>query len=421
MPTSDDWRITRNAKVNAVLRFADSMPDVRPVMIKDCIDVAGFVTTHGSAIHRGDPPAIADAPVVERLRRAGGGVAGKAHLTEYCFGATGENAHFGPARNPWDTERITGGSSSGSAAAVAAGIVRLALGTDTGGSVRVPAALCGVVGLRSSFGRVSNRGCLAVSTICDTIGPIAASVHECAWLFDAISGYDPLDPVSRGGGEDAVPGIDAGVAGLAIGVARPFYFEDADPDVLAVCESGISLLEQAGARLGDVALGEADERREQHAIRFVAADVAEARKNVYESQADRLGAEVRRRIEIGRAVTGLDYAASIRALQRLMLALRQIFEQGYDLVATPTTPVTAPLWRDSTDMVATTRRVAAFTYDIGATGLPSLSLPCGLDGRGLPVGLQLIAPWGREDLLFRAGAALERIRGEFPLSRVAQF
>lgn len=397
----------RNAVVNGVLRFADFPTGAVPVMIKDCIDVAGDVTTFGSAIHVEDAPARQDAFTIARLRRAGGGVAGKTHLTEFCFGATGENAHFGNARNPWDKARITGGSSSGSAASVGAGIVRMALGTDTGGSVRVPAALCGVVGLRPSFGRVSNSGCISLSTIVDTIGPMAATARECAWLFDAIAGYDPDDPNSQRGGALASADIDAGVTGLLIGIPRPFYFEDASAEVSETVETALRWLERSGAGLKDCALGDAEERRSQHAIRFVAADVADARRAVLRDHGDRLGAKVRQRIEQGALLSGPDYAASIRALQHFRRMLRTAFESGIDVLATPTTPEVAPLWSDSDDMIATTRRVAAFTYDIGATGFPALSVPCGFTAAGLPVGIQLVAPWGREDILFRVAQVLE--------------
>ena len=408
MPAADRAHVEAlNRRTNSVLRFLDPPPGTIPVLVKDCIDVAGDVTTFGSAIHADDPPAARDAFVVERLRQAGAGVAGKAHLTEFCFGATGENAHFGNALHPADPARMTGGSSSGSAAAVAAGIARMALGTDTGGSVRIPPALCGVVGMRPSFGRVSNRGCLPVSTICDTIGPIAASVRECAWLFDAIAGYDPLDPCSRPGGQAASAGLDGEGAGLVVGVARPFYFEEATPDVIAAVERALAGLERAGLALRDVGLGTAQERGAQHAIRFVAADVADARRDVLRDHADRLGAEVRRRIELGAALSGPDYAASIRALQQFRRVLQSRFESGCDLLAMPTAPEVAPLWADGADMIATTRRLGAFTYDIGATGFPSLSVPCGSGRHGLPVGLQLVAPWGREDLLIRGAAALE--------------
>lgn len=405
----------RNAVVNAVLRFADVPPGTAPVMIKDCIDVAGDVTTCGSEICLNDPPAAHDAFVITRMRLAGAAVAGKAHLSEFCFGATGENTYFGNARNPWAPARITGGSSSGSAAAVGAGIVRMALGTDTGGSIRVPSALCGVVGLRPSFGRVSNTGCLNVSTVTDTIGPIAASVRECAWLFDAISGYDPADPCSRPGGMPALPEIDAGVSGLVIGVPGSYYFEDCAPDVARLVSKAIAAIADAHAIIRDVTLGRPEERRSQQSVRFIAADVADARRDVMRDHAARLGGEVRRRLEIGATLSGIDYAASIRALQRFSQTLRAIFESGVHVIALPTTPETAPLWTDSADMVETTRRIAAFTYEIGAAGFPALSVPCGLDMAGLPVGIQLVAPWGREDRLFRVAQALEVAIGQLNL------
>jgi aspartyl-tRNA(Asn)/glutamyl-tRNA(Gln) amidotransferase subunit A len=403
-----------SSAINGVISLIDpaaagAIPAGRaPVLVKDCIDVAGMRTSHGSAVHAADPPASGDAEVVRRLRLAGAAVIGKAHLTEFCFGATGENAHFGNARNPWDAARITGGSSSGSAACVAAGVTRVAIGTDTGGSVRVPAALCGVVGLRPTFGRVSNHGCLDVSSTCDTIGPIGATVAETAWLFDAIAGFDPRDPHALPDGPPALPKVADGITGLRIGIARPFFFEDADPAVLSAVEAATRVLERFGAILQDIALGDVGERRAQNAIRFVAADVADARRAVYERHRDRIGAEFARRIETGMAVSGTEYAASIRSLWRLRHALRTHFLDGIAAIITPTTPVTAPLWADASDMIATTRTVARFTYDIGAAGVPALSVPCGFDADGLPIGLQIIAPWGDEATLFRIGHAFEQ-------------
>lgn len=402
-----------NPSVNAVLWLdreakAGSGPlGGVPVLVKDCIDWQGRPTTHGSAVYRDAAPAVGDAEVVRRLRDAGATLIGKSHLTEFCFGATGENATFGNCRNPWDTARITGGSSSGSAAAVGAGIVPAAIGTDTGGSVRVPAALCGVVGLRPTLGRVSNNGVLDVSTICDVVGPFGATVADAARLYAAIAGYDARDPLSFADAAPLLEGIDTGVKGLRVGLPRAFFYEDLQDDVARAVDEAAAVLEGLGCALVDVPLGEAETLRTGGAFRFVLADVADARRDVYPEHADRIGAEVRRRIELGHQVSGANYAHCIRLLQQFQRTLRDTFAAGIDVLLTPTTPVTAPLWVEASDMVATTRLVARNTYDLGAAGVPSLSVPCGFDRRNLPIGMQLTAPWRAEAMLFRVAAAFE--------------
>ncbi len=404
-----------NPMVNAVIH-TQTQPALNPkgptfpVLIKDCMHVRGLPTTYGSEIFGRVGPASADATVIERLRAQNVTVVGKANLTEFCFGATGQNDHFGHCRNPWDTERITGGSSSGSAAAVASGMVRMALGTDTGGSVRIPAALCGTVGLRPTLGRVPNTGCLEVSTISDTIGPLAATVREAAWLFDTIQGYDAADPLSTATGPCTLPTLEDGIEGETIGRLGGFFAENLEPEIEARIAEVAMLLQAQGARLTDTLPADDTAIRDHHAFRFILADVADARRDLMEdaSQRGRMSAEVRRRIEMGQQVSGIEYAASIRSLLALKQWLRSVFESGVNLLLLPTTPVTAPLWRDAGDMVETTRLVSRFTYDLGATGIPSVSVPMGLDSRGLPMAAMLAAPWGAEADLMRAARAIER-------------
>jgi aspartyl-tRNA(Asn)/glutamyl-tRNA(Gln) amidotransferase subunit A len=405
-----------NPTINAVITPADppvssTSADLKiPILIKDCMDVAGLPTTYGSAIRKNAKPATAHAEVVKRALAAGAVVMGKANLNEYCFGATGENVTFGDCRNPWDTNRITGGSSGGSAASVASGMVRMALGTDTGGSVRVPAALCGVVGLRPTLGRVSNTGCLEVSTISDTIGPLAATVREAAWLYDAIQGYDPADPLSINEGPPALKTLEDGVQGLRIGVLGGFFAENIQPEIADSIAEAARHLEAMGATIKDITPEDNDARREHHAFRFILADVADARADLMAdaSTRDMIGPEVRRRIEMGQKVTGAEYAASIRALLRLKRWLRNVFNTEADLLLLPTTPVTAPLWADSRDMVETTRKVALLTYDLGASGIPSISVPIGRDNKGLPIGAMIAAPWGADALVLQAARAIEK-------------
>lgn len=409
-----------NPEVNAVLskiasyddaanHLSDNLPlRSQALLVKDCIDIAGYPTSHGSEIYHGSEPKQHDAEVVRRVKAAGMVIVGKAHLTEFCFGATGENAYYGDCRNPWDLERITGGSSSGSAAAVAAGITRYAIGTDTGGSVRVPASLCGVVGLRPTLGRVSNRGVLDVSTICDTVGPLAPTVAEVAQLFGAMAGYDPADPLSiPDDGVDPLARIGVPLNGLRIAVPHSFFGENLQEEVANAVDDAVRVLEGLGAKIVRIGLSNTEALQAHSTFRFVLADVADARRDLMARYADRIGPEVRRRIELGQQVSGQDYASCIRVLWRWKAELRSIFSDHADVMLTPTCPVTAPLWKDSRDMVESTRLVARMTYDLGASGVPSMSVPCGFDRKGLPIGMQLSAAWGREDLLFQVGAAYQ--------------
>lgn len=408
-----------NPAVNAVLtdiatcRQRSELGDGIPLLVKDCINVAGLPTTHGSALGKNASAATTNAHVVQAAIQAGATVLGKLNLNEYCFGATGENQTFGNCRNPWDTDRITGGSSSGSAASVAAGMTRIALGTDTGGSVRVPAALCGVVGLRPTIGRVSNTGCLEVSAQSDTIGPLAPTVAEAAWLYDAIQGYDPTDPLSIPAGPAALKTLNQGIKGLRVGIVGGYFAEDIQPDITAAMARLARQLEQQGAVLCDVTPDDDEARRQHHAFRFILADVAEARADIASDpeRFGQLGREVQRRIELGQQVSGVEYAASVRSLLRLRRWLRNVFDNEADLLLMPTTPTTAPLWKDSTDMVETTRQVARLTYDLGAAGIPSISVPVGTDGKGLPIGAMIAAPWGEDALVFQAAKVAEQVSG----------
>lgn len=404
-----------NPLVNAVIRTDPSLGSGagvsgEPILIKDCLDVQGLPTTNGSSIF-GTTPAANDCEVVRRVRQAGYVIVGKANLTEFCFGATGDNAFSGRTKNPWDPARISGGSSSGSAAAVASGMVRLAIATDTGGSTRVPAALCGVVGLRPTLGRVSNRGAFALSLLCDTIGPIAPTVAEVATVFAAIAGYDPLDPVSIAGDPQSLSAMDSGVRGLRIGLPRAFYFENLQREVGEAVDRAASVLEGLGATLVDIDLEDPKSLAAHRAFQFVLADVADARRDLMRDHRDQISAEVRRRIELGEQVTGRDYAQCMRALWRFKRELRSLFADRVDLLLTPTISTTAPLWADSHDMVESTRQVAKLTYDLGAAGVPSMTVPCGLDKAGLPIGMQIVASWGEEGLLFRVGNAYQKETG----------
>ena len=376
-----------------------------PVSLKDLFDVAGIPTTAGG----GFPvePAAMDSAVAERLASSGAVILGKTLLHEFAFGVTSVNPHFGAVRNPWAAERIAGGSSGGSAASVAAGCGFGSIGSDTGGSIRIPAALCGVVGLKPTRGRVSLRGAVPLSWTLDHAGPIARTVRDAALLYAAITGHDARDPSSRDAPfEDALGGIEAGVAGLRVGVWTAGLAQ-ADPGVAQLVRSAIGALGDAGARVSEVTLPRADELLPTQ-LTIIGTDAYAFHRERFDQGPERYGEDVRTRIARGRETTGAAYAAARRARGEIRAAFDAVFA-GYDAIALPTTVVTAPL-REGQDAVATAARLTALTSPFNLTGLPAISVPCGTSD-GLPVGLQLVGARWREARLLRVARAYESARG----------
>lgn len=377
------------------------------VSVKDNIEVAGVRTTWGSKTHL-DYVSREDAHVVSRLRRCGAILVGKDNMAEFAYGGTSQNEISAGVRNPWDLTRIPGGSSGGSGAAVAAGLTDASLGTDTAGSVRVPAAMCGVVGLRPTVGRVSNRGSFEDSVAFDTVGPLARTVTTVAQVFAAIAGHDPLDPASIDRPlENFLPDIGDGVRGLRIGVPRNFYFDDLEPGVEACVREAIRVFQTAGAQVCEVTIPRAEESHAHTSLCLLAADMADLHRDRMKHQADLIGAEVLRRLEAGLPITGADYAQSLRWLREWRLAVSRLFA-NIDLILTPTTPLVATKIAASADMIAATRQLSRFTVGLGAAGFPAMSVPCGFDQQGLPVGMQLVGAHFAEPVLFRAGVEYQK-------------
>lgn len=380
-----------------------------PISVKDLFDVAGQATTAGS----GFAPRIAtgDSAVVERLRAAGAVLIGKAGMHELAFGVTSQNPHFGPITNPWAADRIPGGSSGGSAAAVATGGGFGSIGTDTGGSIRIPAALCGVVGLKPTRGRVSLRGAEPLSWTLDHAGPIARTVRDAAVLYAAIAGHDERDPGSRSAPyEDALKEIDLGAAELRIGVWGA-GLAAAEPDVRALVGTALQVLAGQGARIEDVDLPRSDELAERQRVVLGTEAYAHHRERVLH-EPERIGADVLVRLQRGSTNSGADYADARRARSEIRVAFDALFA-SYDAIAMPTTVITAPL-RQGEDAVATAARLTALTSPFNLTGLPAISVPCGLGAGGLPVGLQLVGRRWHEARLLRVARAYEVARGPFP-------
>ncbi len=376
-----------------------------PIVVKDMFEVEGILTTGGSKIFSDYVPRQ-DAHVISKLKAAGAAIIGKTNMHEIALGVTGANLHYGACRNPWDVTRITGGSSSGSAAAVAAGMCLGALGTDTGGSIRIPAALCGVVGMKPTYGRVSLRGVIPLSWNLDHAGPMARTVRDVALLLQVIAGYDPLDPACVNLPVDNyLETIDQGVQGWRVALADGEYSADSDVEVLAAVEDAAKVFEQSGAVVtkADVSfLGEASLANGL----MVQADAAAYHRQRLAEHPDWFGEDVRQRLQTGAAYSSTEYALARRTQVEMRRKLEHFFAD-YDILLTPTTSIPAPPV-EGTDAVEQARRLTRFTAPFNLTGLPALSLPCGFTSGGLPIGLQIIGrAWGEARVL-QAGHSYEQ-------------
>jgi aspartyl-tRNA(Asn)/glutamyl-tRNA(Gln) amidotransferase subunit A len=371
--------------------------------IKDNIDVAGLPAASGSRLFAGRI-APSDAPVVARLRETGAIIIGKAAMMELAFGVRSLDAVAGQCRNPWDPTRVPGGSSGGSAIAVALDFVDAALGTDTGGSVRVPAGFCGVAGLRPTIGRVPNRGVLPVSMTLDTVGPIARRVEDIARVLLVIEGYDPEDPFSVDRAPDpSLLHIAGNVKGLRIGLPRNFYFDDVDAEVADAVRSLGDTLARAGARLIDIELEGAAEAH-GHATTIIYCDACALHAKALDTEAAKISAPVFERMIKGRNYSGVDYAAALRFREAWTTALREVFRR-VDALLYPTSPYPAPPIDEGAHLEEATRHATRFTYGGSLAGLPGLSLPCGFARSGQPIGALLEGAWWHEADLLRLGKA----------------
>jgi aspartyl-tRNA(Asn)/glutamyl-tRNA(Gln) amidotransferase subunit A len=399
-----------------------------PVALKDNMCTRGVPTTCGSRILDGWRPPY-DATVVTRLRAAGAIVIGKTNLDEFAMGSSTENSAFGPTRNPHDLTRVPGGSSGGSAAAVAAGLVPVGLGSDTGGSIRQPAALCGVVGVKPTYGAVSRYGLIAFASSLDQIGPLASSVGDAAALLEVIGGHDPLDSTSIDApAPQLTEGLHDGVEGLRVGIVRELM-EGIDADVVARVEIAARALEKDGASVDEVSVpaavhglsayyliapAEASSNLARYdgvryGLRVEGADITEMYN---ETRAQGFGPEVKRRIMLGTyALSAGYYDAYYGQAQRVRTLIIRDFDTAYadhDLLLAPTAPTTAFALGAKTDDPLTMYLSDVCTIPSNLAGHPAISVPYGTGDDALPVGVQLLAPALGEPVMFRAAAALER-------------
>lgn len=376
-----------------------------PIALKDLFDTAGVRTTAGAGLLHDRVP-VRDATVTARLQAAGAILLGKLNMHEFAFGVTTANPHFGSCRNPWDVSRIPGGSSGGSGAAVAAALCYGALGSDTGGSIRIPASLCGVTGLKPSYGRVSRAGVLPLSWTLDHVGPMTRTVTDAAIMLNVIAGHDSADPASAGiAVMDWTANLEADIRGLRIGLPRAYFWEGCEPGVLAALEEVAAVLRAEGAEVRDVEIPDLA----LAGLAFppiISAEAAAFHQRWLRQHPGAYGDDVRERLETGALYPATQYINAQR--------LRRIVTEGFlttltsvDVLLTPATPVTAPALADT--VVATPNPLTRCTFPINLTGLPALVVPCGQDGAGLPVGAQFIGRPFAEDTVLRVGRAYERV------------
>jgi len=427
---TDELALEQAARADERIR-AGGAPAVAgiPLALKDVLSTRGIRTTCGSRILETYVPPF-DCTPWTRLAEAGSVLLGKTNCDEFAMGSSNENSAFGPVRNPWDLERVPGGSSGGSAAAVAAGEAVWALGTDTGGSVRQPAALCGVVGLKPTYGLISRYGLIAFASSLDTVGTFTRSVRDAALLLQAIAGHDPTDATSLA---EPVPDYLAALTGdvrrLRVGVITEAFGEGVQPAVAASVRAAVDRLADLGADVGEVSLPHTDYALSAYYL--IAPSEASSNLARYDgvryglrvpgrdsvemmarTRGAGFGPEVKRRIMLGTyALSAGYYEAYYGQAQKVRTLIIRDYDaafERYDVLVSPTSPTTAFRLGEKVDDPLAMYLSDVFTIPANLAGVPAISVPVGLDEQGLPIGLQLTAPVLREDLLLRVADALER-------------
>jgi aspartyl-tRNA(Asn)/glutamyl-tRNA(Gln) amidotransferase subunit A len=377
-----------------------------PIGLKDLIDTAGTLTTAASRLYETRIP-TASAEVVRKLERAGAVFLGKQNLHEFAYGGSSMIGAYGEVHNPWNPDYIAGGSSGGSAAAVGAGLGYGAIGTDTAGSIREPAALCGVVGLKPTYGRVSARGVIPLSESLDHVGPIATSVADAVLMLRAISDGDGLPP------SDFLAAWSRSSPRFRVGVPRSFFYEELHPEVAHAIEKSLAAVAAFGAEVREISLTPDNDRTVQAAESYAFhAETVARTPELYQP-------ETLRRIRTGENISQEDYARKHAELEQER-KVRSIFE-AVDVIVTPTTPIPAPKiaeLKENPDLLRPRELVLLRnTRPFNVWGVPTISIPCGLTGGGLPIGLQIAGPPGREDMLLRFAYACESVFGWTEMKR----
>lgn len=376
-----------------------------PISLKDLVDTAGIRTTSGSALHANRIPAN-DAEVVRRLRNAGAIILGKNNLHEFAYGGSSLISHFGEVHNPWDVDCVAGGSSGGSAVAVSTGMAYASIGTDTAGSIREPAALCGCVGLKPTYGRVPSAGVIPLSPSLDHIGPLARSVEDAAIVLQSIAGYDCRDTTSADipiG--DYVSVLNENANGLRVGIPRAYFFEDLDSEVASAMEHALRGIETLVGHIKEVKIEVPTDRTLQAAESY-----AYHAEHITEKGAP-YQPETLRRIRTGEKVSAAEYIERRRELDGARRHIRNVFAE-VDVLVTPTTPIPAPkiaeLKANADALRPAELKLLRNTRPFNVWGLPAISLPCGFTQSGLPIGLQIAGPHWREDIVLQFAHAYEQ-------------
>ena len=381
-----------------------------PYAAKDLLDTQDIRTTVGSRILTDNIPAR-DAAVVEKLSAAGAILLGKTGLHEWAYGITSSNPHFGPVRNPWDPERIPGGSSGGSASALAAGLCSFSLGSDTGGSIRIPAALCGIAGLKPTFGRISRRGAFPLGHTLDTLGPFGLTVKDTALVYQAIAGRDEADPSTVEKPLES-PRFEAepSLRGVVIGLPRAFYFENLDPSIDSAVQSALGVFAGLGAKVREVSVPDIELANSLHRLVLLAEATSVHRRRLDERR-EEFGDDVRSLLDQGRLVLATDYLDAQRLRRRFCDEFSGMLKT-VDALVLPAVPIqTARIGelevvvngKPENVRLATTRNIRA----LNLTGLPVLSVPCGFHSDGLPIGIQIVGRAFDERRILEIGHAYE--------------
>ncbi|MBI5295722.1 MAG: amidase [Chloroflexi bacterium] len=395
-------------------RFKDGHPlglfDGMPVAVKDELDMTPYPTTVGTAF-LGKAPAQEDATVVARLRAAGALLIGKANMHEIGINVTGLNPHHGTTRNPYNPNHFTGGSSSGSATAVAAGLCPVAIGADGGGSIRIPASFCGVVGLKATYGRVSEFGAAPLDWSIAHVGPLAGSATDAALTYALIAGPDPQDPTSLLQPSPSLAGWDAPLKGLKIGVYWP-WFRHAEAEVVSACESLLRQFESLGCEIREITIPDLEANRIAHTV-TITSEMAQAMNATYPQHHHEHGLDVRLNLALARKFTATDYVTAQRIRTRMINHFKAAF-QSVDVILTPATGIAAPAipadaLPDGNSDLTTTIEIMRFATAANLTGLPAISFPAGYTARGLPIGMQAIGKAWDESTLLRLALAAEQV------------
>ncbi|MGC2618898.1 MAG: Asp-tRNA(Asn)/Glu-tRNA(Gln) amidotransferase subunit GatA [Acidobacteriaceae bacterium] len=431
-----DYALAQAARIDDLAGNGETLPPLAgvPIGIKDVLTLEGFPATAGSKILEGyRPPYTATA--VRRLAEAGAVFPGKLNCDEFAMGSSNENSAYGPVHNPHDLERVPGGSSGGSAAAVAAGMAVATLGTDTGGSIRQPASFCGVVGVLPTYGRVSRYGLIAFASSLDRIGPFAANVRDAAKVLGVIAGYDPMDATSSPlPVPDYSADLDRGVAGMKLGVPAEYFAEGLDPEVRSAIEAGIEKLRAAGAEIRPISLPHtryaiptyyviATAEASSNLARFdgvrygLRAPQSDTLASMYRRTRDLgFGAEVKRRILLGTYVLSHGYYdAYYKKAQQVRRLLAEDFLAAFrevDAILTPTAPTPAFRLGEKADDPVAMYLADIYTVTASLAGICGISVPCGQSREGLPIGMQILGRHFGEATVFRVGQALEKVSAE---------